>query len=249
MHPLCSIELHRMMDVTGNVITLYCTYVHYSRKNRRGQSTPSRCTTGWRFRRRGRRVWPPVAAAPALQRRGALLAARPGPRRSGWPWSRSLRGRRVARWRAGAGQWQALRRQGQRACSCLARVRGWRVVYTVGMRYAPFGPLWRLRSVPLEDSLRSASPPSPPREAKVCPRLRPGHAAGSAAIACVSARPAARPRQLAALPAPALPGCQALCGESGAEPPTPPGRHAGPAVGGRRSAAIRSATAGAPGVR
>jgi len=92
----------------------------------------------------------------ALKRRDAR------PRRSGWPWSSSLRWRRVDRWRAGAGQWQARRRQGNGACSCLARVRGWRVVCTVGMRSAPFGPLWRLRSAPLEDSLRSASPPSPP---------------------------------------------------------------------------------------
>src|SRR6266446_7077849 len=31
---------------------LYCTYVHYTRKNRRGQGQLSRCTTRSRFRRR-----------------------------------------------------------------------------------------------------------------------------------------------------------------------------------------------------
>jgi hypothetical protein len=47
--------------------------------------------------------------------------------------------------------------------------------------------------------------------------------AGNAAIACVSARPAERPRQLAGLPAPALPGCQPIAGEHGGSAPKPPG--------------------------
>ena len=38
-----------------------------------------------------------------------------GPRRSGLPGSSSLRWRRVDRWRAGQGQWQARRRQGNGA--------------------------------------------------------------------------------------------------------------------------------------
>ena len=45
-------------------------------------------------------------------------------------------------------------------------------------------------------------------------KTRSPHAAGSAAIACVSARPAERPRQLAGLPAPALRGCQPIAEES-----------------------------------
>jgi len=93
VHPLCSIE---MMDVTGNVIRLYCTYVHYSRKNRRGHSTPSRCTTGWRFRRRGRRA--------------ALLAARPGSAARGGPVRAAPAGGRGGA--PGGGGWPGLSRAG-----------------------------------------------------------------------------------------------------------------------------------------
>jgi len=54
-------------------------------------------------------------------------------------------------------------------------------------------------------------------------KTRSPYEAGNAAIACVSARPAERPRQLAGLPAPALPGCQPIAGDHGGAAPKPPG--------------------------
>lgn len=59
----------------------------------------------------GRRpVLAPRGLGTALQRSRRLASPirprRPGPRRAGWPWSSSLRWRRVDRWRAGAGRWR-----------------------------------------------------------------------------------------------------------------------------------------------
>src|SRR2546429_7276268 len=53
-------------------------------------------------------------------------------------------------------------------------------------------------------------------------KTRSPHTAVSAAIACVSARPAEQPRQLAGLPAPALRGCQPLLPHGGTILPYPP---------------------------
>jgi len=53
-------------------------------------------------------------------------------------------------------------------------------------------------------------------------KTRSPSAAVNAALACVSARPAARPRQLAGLPAPALPGCQPIAEESEGRCPSQP---------------------------
>ncbi len=54
-------------------------------------------------------------------------------------------------------------------------------------------------------------------------KTRSPYEAVNAALACVSARPAERPRQLAGLPAPALPACQPIAGEHGGAAPKPPG--------------------------
>lgn len=55
--------------------------------------------------------------------------------------------------------------------------------------------------------------------------------AGNAAIACVSARPAERPRQLAGLPAPALLGCQPVLKRVRGSAPHNPGRRSPSRVG------------------
>ena len=61
------------------------------------------------------------------------------------------------------------------ACSCLARARGWRVVCTVGMRYAPFGPLWLRRSGPRKACGPQLCRHLPQGSFKVCGRLRSPH--------------------------------------------------------------------------
>ena len=62
-------------------------------------------------------------------------------------------------------------------------------------------------------------------------KTRSPYEAVNAAIACVSARPAARPRQLAGLPAPALPGCQPLLKRVRGSAPHNPGRRSPSRVG------------------
>ena len=167
--------------------------------------------------RRARR-FPWRRLALALKRRTAR------PRRSGWPWSSSLRWRRVDRERAGEGQWQALRRQEQGACSCLVQG-GWcaggvrcRKVATLHQAPSGSGAQGRERRAAL--SSVAISPRGVSRW-RASSKTRSPYEAVNAAIACVSARPAERPRQLAGLPAPALPGCQPLLGIMGALPPNP----------------------------
>jgi hypothetical protein len=62
-------------------------------------------------------------------------------------------------------------------------------------------------------------------------KTRSPYEAVNAAIACVSARPAERPRQLAGLPAPALPGCQPLLQRVRGSAPNNPGRRSPSRVG------------------
>ncbi len=89
---------------------LYCTYVHYSRKNRRGQGQPSRCTTRSRFRRRRplQSCGTPSQPSPATgedcgtrRRAAAPAGGRGGAPGGGWLWRSSLYWRRVDRWGAG----------------------------------------------------------------------------------------------------------------------------------------------------
>ncbi len=184
---------------------------------------------------------PPVGRR---RRRGALLAARPGsaargapvrpgerarrcpgrrrralartrrdarPRRAGWPWSSSLRWRRVDRWRAGEGRWQVW--------WCAEGVRC-RKVATLHQAPSGSGAQGRERRAALSSVALS------PREVSRCrasSKTRSPYEAVNAAIACVSARPAERPRQLAGRPAPALPGCQPIAGDHGGSAPKPPG--------------------------
>ena len=100
---------------------------------------------------------------------------------------------------------------------------------------------------------------SPRRVARCAPssQTRSPYAAGNAAIACVSARPAERPRQLAGLPAPALPGCRPLLKRVRGSAPNNPRRRQPLAgvrawVAGRRSLPARSkagARCGSPSCR
>jgi len=155
-------------------------------------------------------------------------------RRSGWPWSSSLRWRRVDRWRAGEGRWQALRKQGQGACSCLVQV-GWgaggvrcRKVATLPQAPSGSGAQGRERRAAL--SSVAISPRGVARW-RASAKTRSPSEAVNAAIACVSARPAERPRQLAGLPAPALPGCQPLLKRVRGSAPHNPGRRSPSRVG------------------
>lgn len=90
-------------------------------------------------------------------------------------------------------------------------------------RCAPSGPLWLRRSGPRKACGPQLCRPLPQGSARcrASSKTRSPYEAVNAAIACVSARPAERPRQLAGLPAPALPGCQPLLGIMGALPPNP----------------------------
>jgi hypothetical protein len=80
----------------------------------------------------------------------------------------------------------------------------------------------RALRLPLAPALRTANgvrpsalSPSPPGEAMVCGQFRSPHGQSAPlSPACQPARPAERPRQLAALPAPALRGCQPITEES-----------------------------------
>jgi hypothetical protein len=95
-------------------------------------AVPSRPSRGRPPRAPQRRSPPACGGTCPAPAPGALCSARgtaclrgerrTGPRRSGLPGSSSLRWRRVDRWRAGQGQWQARRRQGNGAYSCLAQV-------------------------------------------------------------------------------------------------------------------------------
>jgi|GEM_PF-4604522 len=100
------------------------------RRPRHAARQPLRCAAraaplcsqpGPAARRAAARSALPRRAGAAVPRAAAGLgkgrAARP--RRAGWPWSSALRWQCVDRWRAGARQWQALRRQGPGACVAL----------------------------------------------------------------------------------------------------------------------------------
>ena len=142
---------------------------------------------------------------------------RTGPRRSGLPGSSSLRWRRVNRWRAGQGQWQARRRQGNGAYAVPGAGMGSvREVSAVGRS---------LRSIRLPPG--SGAEGRERRAALSSVALSPGAFQGvgrarrlarptrqSTRLSPASVQPAERPMQLAALPAPALTGFQSLLIES-----------------------------------
>ena len=100
-------------------------------------------------------------------------------------------------------------------------------------RCAPSGPLWLRRSGPR----KACGPqlcrhlPQGSSRCRASSQTRSPYAAVNAAIACVSARPAERPRQLAGLPAPALPGCQPWLKRVRGSAPNNPGRRSPSRVG------------------
>ena len=85
-------------------------------------------------------------------------------RRSGWPWRRSLRWRRVDRWRAGAGRWQALRKQGKAPARAWGRWGGVREVFAVGRSLRSIRPPLAPALRAAKDVRPSALSPSPPGE-------------------------------------------------------------------------------------
>jgi len=208
---------------------------------------PARAKSGKRYAppRRGNRApaprQPRSSAAALCSQHGQ--SARPAggrggsPGCSGWPWLSSAgtpgsaapdgpgaapgAGVAVDRWRAGEGPWQALRRQGNDACSCLMPV-GWcaggvRCWHVATLHQAPSGSGAQGRERHAALSSVAISPKGVAR-CRASSKTRSPYEAVSAAIAFVSTRvTAALVKRRAGVPrvaTPALRSCQPIAEES-----------------------------------